>query len=113
MTSPTPSPTQDTGRRTQDASNPLTRISWVVLALTFVLCAARVLFLQHQTSAPNGEVIRIAHWQLEAGYRGSMDQAIKRYEALNPGVKILQLAITEKVYGQWLNTHLLAGTAPD
>jgi raffinose/stachyose/melibiose transport system substrate-binding protein len=106
MTSQTPTPEPNT-------QNLLTRITWLILATAFLLCTIRVIYLDRQISAPTGEVIRIAHWQLEAGYRGSVDQAIKRYEALNPGVKVIQLGITEKVYGQWLNTHLLAGTAPD
>ncbi len=96
-----------------DAPGRFAKLPWVILALIFVLCAGRVWHLDRQITSPKGEVIRISHWQLEAGYRTSLDQAIARYESLNPGVKVIQLGITEKVYGQWLNTHLLAGTAPD
>ncbi|OGV51798.1 MAG: hypothetical protein A2017_18825 [Lentisphaerae bacterium GWF2_44_16] len=57
--------------------------------------------------------IRLCHWQLEAGYRDAMDEMIKLYEKTHPKVKIIQIPITERAYGQWVTTQLLGRTAPD
>jgi raffinose/stachyose/melibiose transport system substrate-binding protein len=63
------------------------------------------------------KIIRLSHWQLEPGYRAAVDAMIAQYNAL-PKVKaanvmVIQVPVTEKVYGQWLNVHLMSGTAPD
>ncbi|MEM1060235.1 MAG: extracellular solute-binding protein [Verrucomicrobiota bacterium] len=77
------------------------------------------LFVTHQ---PNEEgearkTIRIAHWQLEPGYREGLQWAIDKYNEL-PHVKkanvfVEQQGIPQRVYLQFLNVHLIAGTAPD
>jgi raffinose/stachyose/melibiose transport system substrate-binding protein len=58
-------------------------------------------------------IVRIAHWQLELGYRDGLEQIIAAYEKQHPHVRVIQMPVTEKVYPQWLNTHLISGTAPD
>jgi len=58
-------------------------------------------------------VIRVAHWQIEAGPREAFDALIKRYEELNPHVRVEQLAVPGVVYNQWLRTQLIGGTATD
>ena len=59
------------------------------------------------------KVIRITHWQLESGFREGMERMIKKFEAENPDVKIIQNPIYEKAYAQYVNTNLVGGTAPD
>ncbi|MFI5336864.1 MAG: ABC transporter substrate-binding protein [Opitutales bacterium] len=57
--------------------------------------------------------IRIAHWQIERGPPDGISAAIKRYEELNPRVKVEQMLIPGAVYKQWLRTNLAGGTAAD
>lgn len=61
----------------------------------------------------NKKVIRICHWQLELGYRGAMQTLIDKFEQKYPDVKVVQLPISEKTYGQWVTTQLIGRTAPD
>jgi len=58
-------------------------------------------------------IIRIAHWQLEAGVREGLNEAAAEYQKQHPHVEIRQEAIPESGYGQWLSIQLLGGTAPD
>jgi raffinose/stachyose/melibiose transport system substrate-binding protein len=58
-------------------------------------------------------VLRIAHWQMELGYREALQALIDDYQKIHPNVRIEQFTVADKLYGQWLNTHLIAGTAPD
>lgn len=58
-------------------------------------------------------VIRIAHWQIEAGPREAISALIKRYEELNPKVRVEQVAVPGNVYKQWLRTQLIGGNATD
>ena len=98
--------------------------NWIGLALVvigFGVSTVRVIAI----SMDSGEgvlggdqvVLRIAHWQLEPGYREAIDLVIEEYEKLphvqEAGVSVKQLAVTERVYAQFLNTHVISGTAPD
>lgn len=62
-------------------------------------------------------VIRVAHWQLEPGFREAMQWAMDAYNALphvrEANVRVEQLAITAVLYNQFMNVHLISGTAPD
>ncbi len=63
------------------------------------------------------KLIRVAHWQLEPGFREALQAVIDEYNAL-PRVKaarveIVQADIPEKVFNQFMNIHLISGTAPD
>lgn len=64
-------------------------------------------------SGDHRTVIRIAHWQIEAGPREAMTALIKRYEELNPKVRVVQVAVPGNVYKQWLRTQLIGGNATD
>lgn len=74
----------------------------------------------YQSSSVDGEerkIVRLAHWQLEPGYREGLQWAMDEYNKLphvkKANVKVEQQGVTEKVYTQFLNVHLIAGTAPD
>lgn len=84
-----------------------------MLVLAFVVSLIVSVRNSWLVEAPNRNVIRIAHWQLERGYREAMQAVIDEYQKMNPGVEIEQMPVTERVYAQWLNTHLISGTAPD
>jgi raffinose/stachyose/melibiose transport system substrate-binding protein len=76
-------------------------------------CVAIVVYRRQQ--APEGAIVlRIGHWQLEASVREALDELAEEYRrTVNPNVYIVQDAIPEMVYGQWLTTQLMGGTAPD
>lgn len=57
--------------------------------------------------------IRIAHWQIEAGPPDGLDAVIRRYEELNPRVKVEQQLVPGVVYKQWLRSNLAGGTGAD
>ena len=84
-----------------------------LVAGAMILSLVRVMTIRKTLFDPNKTIIRIAHWQLELGYRQALQAVIDEYEERHPGVKVVQMPVTERIYGQWLNTHLLSGTAPD
>jgi ABC-type glycerol-3-phosphate transport system substrate-binding protein len=68
-------------------------------------------------------VVRMLHWQLEAGFREALQLVIDDYNAMMAErhrrgeipkpVVVVQVAVSEKIYGQVVNTNLLAREAPD
>lgn len=62
---------------------------------------------------PTKPVLRIAHWQLESGYRDALQAVIDDYKKLHPEIDVVQMPVTEQIYKQWINTQLISGTAPD
>lgn len=86
-----------------------------LLAACFVFSLARVVWNGRSTagSGDGRAVVRFAHWQLEGGLREAMDRLAKDYEALNPGVRVEQIAVPERTYKQWIRTQLIGGTAPE
>lgn len=99
--------------------------NWIGLALilgTFGYSAVRFarisIGISQEADPDSGKrVIRVVHWQLEPGYREGMDLAIEAYNQLphvrENNVEVRQLAVTERVYAQFINVHLISGTAPD
>lgn len=57
--------------------------------------------------------IRFSHWQIEKGPPEGFDAVIRRYEELNPRVKVEQVPVPGPVYRQWVRTNLTGGTATD
>ena len=94
-------------------SNWKSALPWMVIVLVFCWSAVTVA-LRPTKLAPDDIVrIRLAHWQLEAGVRDGLTEASAEYEKLHPNVRIVQEAIPESTYGQWMSTQLMGGTAPD
>lgn len=68
---------------------------------------------------PGVKVIRIGHWQLEAGVRDAFAELAEEFAnhpdviARHGRVKIIQDAVPESVYGPWVSTNMVSGTAPD
>lgn len=84
----------------------------------FAFALIRVLSREQMrtATAPDGrpiEIIRFAHWQLEAGLRTTFDALARDYEKLHPHVRVEQLAVPERTYTQWFQTQLIGGTATD
>lgn len=74
---------------------------------------ARVMTIHHELNDPSVITLHISHWQLESGFREAMQAVIDDYEKMHPGIRIVQMPVTEKVYAQWLNVNLIADNAPD
>jgi raffinose/stachyose/melibiose transport system substrate-binding protein len=88
--------------------------------LAMVLCLASylgALWWVFTRSAPlisaRPVTIRLAHWQIEKGPPEGFAAVIRRYEELNPRVKVEQVAVPGPVYRQWVRTNLTGGTATD
>jgi len=90
-------------------------VGLVMLLVALVLSVSQVLTNHQEMNDPNMTIVNIAHWQLEMGYRSSLQDIIDEYNKIHEKdkVKVEQMPVTEKVYKQWLNTHLISGTAPD
>ncbi|MCC5844187.1 MAG: extracellular solute-binding protein [Verrucomicrobia bacterium] len=93
-----------------------------LLMLSFGYSAVRYARVSLSTRAERSDtgglrVIRVLHWQLEPGYREGLQSAIDRYNRLphvrEAGVEVRQIAVPEQVYAQFINVHLISGTAPD
>ncbi|WPJ96465.1 extracellular solute-binding protein [Coraliomargarita algicola] len=98
--------------------------NWLAIALlfgAFIVSAVRFYIVSGQTGDGGAEggarVIRVAHWQLEPGFREALEWVMEEYNALPEvqaaGVTVMQSPIAEKVYNQFMNVHLISGTAPD
>lgn len=89
------------------------RLSLVLLVLAYGWSVWWVYTRSTPIAKERPITIRIAHWQIERGPPEGIEAAIKRYEELNPNVKVEQLLIPGAVYKQWLRTNLAGGTATD
>lgn len=84
-----------------------------LLAIVFLVCLAASVRNTMTVERPKKAVVRIAHWQLERGYREALDVIIRDYEALRPDIHIEQVPLPDRVYAQSINMQLISNTAPD
>lgn len=94
-------------------SNWKSGLPWIVVITVFCWAAVTIAMRRNQETPGNAVTIRLAHWQLEAGVRDGLAEAAAEYRKLHPNVQIIQEAIPEATYGQWMSTQLMGGTAPD
>lgn len=98
--------------------------NWIAIGLlcgAFIYSAFRFYATTQELSSGTGEdsqrIIRITHWQLEPGFREALDWVIQQYEALPEvkaaNVRIIQAPVPQRVYNQFMNVHLISGTAAD
>ncbi|NCA82713.1 MAG: carbohydrate ABC transporter substrate-binding protein, partial [Opitutae bacterium] len=85
----------------------------LVVFAVFVWSAIVIAVYRAQQTPPGSIVIRLGHWQLEASVREGLDEMARLYRETHPNVIIIQDAIPEGTYGQWVSTQLMGGTAPD
>jgi len=57
--------------------------------------------------------LRFAIVQTHPRVHAAYDQVARAYERLNPGIRLVQLSVPERLYTAWLTTHLIGGTAPE
>ncbi|HMP76621.1 MAG TPA: ABC transporter substrate-binding protein [Kiritimatiellia bacterium] len=86
----------------------------IVVGATFAWSAFAIAAYRSRGAPPGAIVIRLGHWQLEASVRDAIYKMAEEYRReVNPNVYIMQDAIPEGTYGQWVSTQLMGGTAPD
>ena len=90
-----------------------TYFALLVVFAVFVWSAWVIATYRAQQTPPGSIVIRLGHWQLEASVREGINEMAKEYQKTHPNVVIIQDAIPEGTYGQWVSTQLMGGTAPD
>ena len=84
-----------------------------LLVATFSVSLLNITRRGREEADPGLRILRIAHWQLEAGPSAAIDEIAREYERRHPGVRVEQLRIPERIYPQWVTTQLVGGTAPD
>ncbi len=98
--------------------------NWIavgILCAAFIYSAFRFYAISQELSNESGDdgqkIIRITHWQLEPGFREALQWVIDEYNALPEvkaaGLRVMQAPIPQRVYNQFMNVHLISGTAPD
>ena len=90
-----------------------TYFALLVVFAVFIWSAVVIVTYRAVQTPPGSIVIRLGHWQLESSVREGIDEMAAEYGKLHPGVIVLQDAIPESTYGQWVSTQLMGGTAPD
>ena len=98
-----------------------TSLTWIrshvailVVATVYLWSMGSILsYRREQIPAGVDVVLRLGHWQLEPGVRAAFAHMADEYHHLHPNVVVVQDAIPEGTYGQWLTTQLMGGTAPD
>ncbi|KXU36541.1 hypothetical protein AXK11_04095 [Cephaloticoccus primus] len=89
------------------------RIGTGILTLALLASFWTVASRNIQELASDQIEIRIGHSELHTGMREAFEAAIKAYQALHPGVRIVQTPIPQRIYPAWSRTQLVGGTAPD
>ena len=89
------------------------RIGFGLLALGYILAVYWVFTRSAPVVSSRPVTIRIAHWQIEKGPPDGVDAIIRRYEELNPRVKVEQVLVPGRVYNQWMRTNLVGGKGVD
>ncbi len=90
-----------------------TYFALLVVFAVFLWSAWVIATFRAQQTPPGSVVIRLGHWQLEASVREGIDEMAREYQKTHPNVVVVQDAIPEGTYGQWVSTQLMGGTAPD
>ena len=84
-----------------------------VIVGAYVLSAGAIVSRRAAREVPGTYTVRIGHLQLESGVREGLDALAADYHRLHPEVFIVQDAIPESTYGQWVTCQLLGRRAPD
>jgi len=84
-------------------------VGMLLLGAAFMVSLASLLRVRNDIFDPDVKVVRVLHWQLELGFRDALQTVMDDYnrmqdERFKAGlipkrVKVVQLGVTEKVYG--------------
>ncbi|MCC6415208.1 MAG: carbohydrate ABC transporter substrate-binding protein [Opitutaceae bacterium] len=86
---------------------------WLLFAAAYVFAVYWVFTRSTPLGGQREVTIRFAHWQIELGPPEGLDAVIKRYEELNPRVRVKQIKVPSAVYIQWMRTNFAGDSAPD
>jgi raffinose/stachyose/melibiose transport system substrate-binding protein len=89
------------------------RIALGVALAGYACLAWWILVRQTGGLADDRTTVSIAHWQIELGPPDGLEAVIKRYEELNPHIRVEQVQVPGRIYAQWLRTNLVGGTGAD
>lgn len=89
-----------------------------VLAVCFAVSLWRVFQVRADAENPEVATIHVTHWQLEAGFREAFDDIARRFEKVyleesGRRVRVVQNAISERVYKQYVQTQGIGKSLPD
>jgi raffinose/stachyose/melibiose transport system substrate-binding protein len=105
------------GEKSARGERIMNAIGFGLIGVCFVISLCQVFVTAFRSRLDDTPVVRIAHWQLEAGIRQGIDRLAEEYEKAlaekGKKVKIEQLPIPERIYGNWLLTKLVGGEAPE
>ena len=86
----------------------------LVVGIAYAWSAVAICSYRAQLAPPGTKItLRIGHWQLEPGVRDGFNALAAEYRTLHPDVYIVQDAVPESTYSQWLTTQVMGGTASD
>ncbi|MEI8063857.1 MAG: extracellular solute-binding protein [Verrucomicrobiota bacterium] len=86
----------------------------LVVSIAYLWAAVAIFSYRAKQAPPGTKVtLRIGHWQLEPGVRDGFNALAAEYQKLHPEVYIVQDAVPESTYSQWLTTQVMGGTASD
>lgn len=97
-------------------------IGLLLLLAGFIVSLGMVLSRSWQEGGLGNEeggkrVVTLMHWQLEPGYREALQDVMDEFNNLphvrDANVEVRQLDVTERVYAQIVNVHMVSGTLPD
>lgn len=91
---------------------------YVTVAVVYLWSMGAILMYRAEECGPDTIELRVGHWQLEASVREALNEMVFLYNEDRaarglPEVRIVQDAIPDMIYPQWLTTQLMGGTAPD
>jgi len=91
------------------------RLGLAIAVGTYLFAAWWVFTRSTPIVAQRPVTLRVAHWQIERGPPEGLAAVIRRYEELNPRVKVEQVLVPGggPIYRQWLRSNLIGGTGPD
>ena len=92
---------------------PRKKAGLLALACAYALVVAVILLRPGREHDRGRVTIRVAHWQLEGGVRQGFAAMIRRYEEINPRVRVVQVVAPDRIYNGWALTQLVGGDAPD
>jgi len=92
-------------------------VAIAVLAVCFGAAALHVYDADQHVDA-DAVKLHVVHWQLEAGFREAFDAVARDFERMYEAqtgrrVRLVQNALTERVYKQFVQTQGMGGTLPD
>ncbi len=93
-------------------------LGFIILIIAMLYSVVSVIKNSLSYDNPNVKTIRICHWQLEAGFRESLQALIDDFEKdheqrTGEKIRVLQVPISERAYQQYINTGLIGNMAPD